>query len=353
MLRLRIFGVLIGAVLFAALFLALVGGTPVSAQEPAVIGQLALVKYVCPTDVGNTGTSIPGVCSDANDPNGSDVPVITAGGSVSFIYRVSYSCPTGVICEPLRPISVTISDTQLPSIIPTEYGPLTDSNSNGEIDPGDVWLYKVNGQTAFNLSDPAINLPGGGPVQGCANAQDGAGARPTYVNEARTQAPAISDLDPAAYCNPIIQAPSIDIIKYTNGEDANTPTGPEIQVGNPVVWTYLVTNNGDVALSEVAVTDNRGVTVTCPKTTLAVGEQMTCTANGTATEGQYANIGTVVGRSPTGQQVTDNDPSHYIGRTTPTRSTRPVQIPEPVTVVLFGTGLAALSAAVAARKRKE
>ncbi|MCB0069663.1 MAG: PEP-CTERM sorting domain-containing protein, partial [Caldilineaceae bacterium] len=145
----------------------------------------------------------------------------------------------------------------------------------------------------------------------------------------------------------------IDIIKYTNGEDANTPTGPEIQVGNPVAWTYLVTNNGNVALSEVAVTDDRGVAVTCPKTTLAVGENMTCTANGTATEGQYANIGTVTGRSPTGQQVTDNDPSHYIGRSTPTRSTRPVQIPEPVTVVLFGTGLAALSAAVAARKRKE
>ena len=353
MLRLRISGVLIGTFLFAALFLALASSTPVSAQEPDVIGQLALVKYVCPTDVGNTGTSIPGVCSDANDPNGADVPAITIGGSVSFIYRVSYSCPTGVICEPLRPISVTISDTQLPSVTPTEYGPLTDTNSNGEIDPGDVWLYKVNGQTAINLSQPGLVLPGGGPVPGCANATDGAGSRPTYVNEARTTAPAISDLDPAAYCNPFIQAPSIDIIKYTNGEDANTPTGPEIQVGNPVAWTYLVTNNGNVALSEVAVTDDRGVAVTCPKTTLAVGENMTCTANGTATEGQYANIGTVTGRSPTGQQVTDNDPSHYIGRSTPTRSTRPVQIPEPVTVVLFGTGLAALSAAVAARKRKE
>ncbi|HRW49098.1 MAG TPA: hypothetical protein P5333_16385, partial [Caldilinea sp.] len=59
---------LIGTFLFAALFLALASSTPVSAQEPDVIGQLALVKYVCPTDVGNTGTSIPGVCSDANDP---------------------------------------------------------------------------------------------------------------------------------------------------------------------------------------------------------------------------------------------------------------------------------------------
>lgn len=40
---------------------------------------------------------------------------------------------------------------------------------------------------------------------------------------------------------------------------------------------------------------------------------------------------------------------------TPTRtpSPAPPAIPEPVTVVLFGTGLAALSAAVAARRRKE
>lgn len=353
MFRLRISGMLVGAFLFAALFLALFGLTPVSAQEPAVIGQLALVKYVCPTDVGSTGTSIPGVCSDANDPNGADVPAITIGGSVSFIYRVSYTCPTGVICEPLRPISVTIADDQLPSVTPTEYGPLTDTNSDGNIDPGDVWLYKVNGQSAINLSQPGLVLPGGGPVPGCAAATDGAGSRPTYVNQARTTGPAISDFDPAAYCNPFVQAPSITIIKYTNGDDANEPTGPEIQVGNPVAWTYLVTNNGNVALSEVAVTDNRGVTVTCPKSTLAIGEQMTCTANGVATEGQYANVGTVTGRSPSGQQVTDNDPSHYIGRTTPTRSTRPVPIPEPVTVILFGTGLAALSAAVAARKRKE
>jgi len=32
---------------------------------------------------------------------------------------------------------------------------------------------------------------------------------------------------------------------------------------------------------------------------------------------------------------------------------QPVPIPEPITVVLFGTGLAALSAAVAARRKKE
>lgn len=40
--------------------------------------------------------------------------------------------------------------------------------------------------------------------------------------------------------------------------------------------------------------------------------------------------------------------------TPPTQApSEPVPIPEPVTVVLFGTGLAALSAAAAARRKKE
>lgn len=106
--------------------------------------------------------------------------------------------------------------------------------------------------------------------------------------------------------------PSIDIEKATNGSDADTPTGPAIVIGDPVNWTYAVTNTGDVALSNVSVTDDQGVTVTCPQDTLAVGESMNCTASGVASAGQYANVGTATG-SPGEGTVTDTDPSHYIG----------------------------------------
>ena len=41
---------------------------------------------------------------------------------------------------------------------------------------------------------------------------------------------------------------------------------------------------------------------------------MTCTANGTAEEGQYANIGSVTGSTPDQREVSDSDPSHYFGR---------------------------------------
>ena len=52
----------------------------------------------------------------------------------------------------------------------------------------------------------------------------------------------------------------IDIEKSTNGEDADDPTGPQIPVGDPVTWTYVVTNPGDVPLADVVVTDDQGVT---------------------------------------------------------------------------------------------
>lgn len=107
---------------------------------------------------------------------------------------------------------------------------------------------------------------------------------------------------------------TITIEKATNGEDADLPTGPEIVVGDPVTWTYAVTNTGEVTLNNVTVTDNQGIIVNCPLTMLTPSQSMTCIATGIATVGQYANIGSVTGTPETGgPPVTDSDPSHYIG----------------------------------------
>ena len=105
---------------------------------------------------------------------------------------------------------------------------------------------------------------------------------------------------------------AIDIEKATNGVDADLPTGPVIPEGDPVSWTYVVTNTGNVALANVVVSDDQGVVVSCPLDTLAVGGSMICTAAGTAEAGQYANVSTVVGDA-LGGPVTDTDPSHYFG----------------------------------------
>jgi hypothetical protein len=110
-----------------------------------------------------------------------------------------------------------------------------------------------------------------------------------------------------------VVGPSVKIKKSTNGEDADSAPGPSIVVGTPVTWTYVVTNTGTLNLTNVKVVDDRNVIVSCPGTTLAVTQSMTCTGAGTAVEGQYRNIGSVTADSASGS-VADSDASHYLGR---------------------------------------
>nr|MBP7321592.1 fibronectin type III domain-containing protein [Deltaproteobacteria bacterium] len=106
---------------------------------------------------------------------------------------------------------------------------------------------------------------------------------------------------------------SIDVETSTNGEDADEPAGPILRVGDPVEWTYVVTNTGDQELTDITVVDSQGAVVSCTAIMLAPGESMTCTAEGIAVEGQYENVGTVTATLPDGDYVSDSDPSHYYG----------------------------------------
>jgi len=134
------------------------------------------------------------------------------------------------------------------------------------------------------------------------------------VTATRQDSTTATDSDPSHYFGQ--DAVAIAIEKRTNGQDADTPPGPTVAVGSTVTWTYLVTNVGNEALSDVTVTDDQGVTVTCPDTTLAVGASMTCTASGTAIPGQYTNIGLATATRETSlDTVIASDPSHYFGRT--------------------------------------
>lgn len=126
--------------------------------------------------------------------------------------------------------------------------------------------------------------------------------------------------DPLVVSCPTTENPSVQIIKKTNGEDANFPPGPSLPQGAPVTWTYEITNTGNVALTNVTVTDNKltAADIICPSgtnvvATLAIGASVTCEAHGIATNGGgYVNIGTVQGTSPSGWVVQDSDPSHYL-----------------------------------------
>jgi len=127
--------------------------------------------------------------------------------------------------------------------------------------------------------------------------------------------------------------PGVRIEKATNGVDADNANGgdaPQIKPGEPVTWTYVVTNIGNVMLQSVMVIDDQGVAVDCPQSTLAVNDFMTCTANGVAEDLSatsyttvqgvcgnlpdkplYKNRGTAKAMTADGVMVQDNDPSHY------------------------------------------
>jgi len=123
----------------------------------------------------------------------------------------------------------------------------------------------------------------------------------------------VSDTDPSHYFGAKPDRPRVDIEKATNGEDADLPPGPSIRSGDGVVWTYVVTNTGNVDLYDLRVTDDREGAVGTIRF-LAVGESATLTLKGTARAGQYANEACVAGKTKLGMQVEDCDPSHYYGK---------------------------------------
>lgn len=133
--------------------------------------------------------------------------------------------------------------------------------------------------------------------------------------------------------------PSIFVEKRTNNIhvlSASDPNRPTISSGCPVTWTYLVTNDGNVDLSSVSVTDSKpGVTPvdvdansdgyndgdTDKDHILDLTEMWTYTATGTAIscspgcECDYSNTATATA-SGGSTSVSDTDPSYYHAVTT-------------------------------------
>ena len=107
--------------------------------------------------------------------------------------------------------------------------------------------------------------------------------------------------------------PSIAIEKSTNTHDADAAPGPSITQGALVTWEYVVTNDGEVDLTGVIVTDDVLGHI-CDIGDLAAGETKKCEKTGTAAVGQYANVGTATDNNGDGSTVTATDPSHYFGQ---------------------------------------
>jgi hypothetical protein len=234
-------------------------GPVVTASDPShYVGQTPAIGIVKSTNG-----------EDANSPPG---PILKTGANVTWTYLVTNT-----------------GDMRLTQVAVTDDKGVTVTCPKTVLEPGESMTCTASGKAVvgqYKNIGTATGLPLAGP-------------------------PAVTATDPSHY---YAQSPKIWIKKYTNGKDADSAPGPYIEKGNTVNWTYIVTNEGDVTLSQVTVTDDKGVTVTCPKTVLTPGESMTCTASGKAVLGQYKNIGTATGQPPVGPPVSDTDPSHYYGK---------------------------------------
>ena len=222
--------------------------------------------------------------ADADDPNGTGVPNIAPGGTVTWTYVVTN---TGITSIPRAQVVVTDNTT---GVTPTFSSEIS-GNGDTIFDPGEVWLYTATG-TALDLTLPAP--PGVHTVADSCTANGSQPPRTAYTNIGTVTVPGASASDPSSYCNPP-PVPNVTIIKYTNGADANDPNGsdvPNITPGGVVTWTYKVTNTGQTSVPrpQVVVTDNTtGVTPTFSSelsgngdTIFNPGEVWLYTATGTA-----------------------------------------------------------------------
>ena len=109
--------------------------------------------------------------------------------------------------------------------------------------------------------------------------------------------------DDASLAIPAVPAPALSIVKTASPVTFSA-------AGQVITYSYLVTNNGNVFLHGVTVTDSRGLALSCPSTSLAAGQAMTCTARYRTTQadvsaGPIVNIAVVQGTTPGGAVLAD------------------------------------------------
>jgi len=131
--------------------------------------------------------------------------------------------------------------------------------------------------------------------------------------------------DPADTSDDATASDSVDLpvpptAALTVAKHAGAPSGSA--VGDTIDYTFTVTNTGTVTLDPVQVDDPLTGTVDCPVTTLAPGDETTCTAmsysltQADVDAGQVDNTATAYGNPPTGDpadtadDATDTDTTH-------------------------------------------
>ncbi|UZJ27067.1 hypothetical protein RHODO2019_19095 (plasmid) [Rhodococcus antarcticus] len=251
--------------------------------------------------------------------------VLAAGTPVTWTYRVTNPGTTAVL---ITGITDSRSFTPTPVLGADAVHNVGDTNSNGLLDPGEVWMYTsagvatytvVAGQFTSSATVTAVE-PHLGTAATASDVSDHLGAV-HQVTPAVTIVKAINALDP---------------LHPTTVEDANTQPAKELLIGQQIVWTYTVTNTGNAPVTITALVDDNGTPAspgddftptpvlgadavhnvgdTNHNGLLDVGETWLFRATGTVGAGSYVNTARVTVVEPTTGQIADaSDIAGYYG----------------------------------------
>ncbi len=246
-------------------------------------------------------------------------PIIPVGSAVTWTYDV-----TNPGNEALKNLTV-VDNAGTPGTTADDFAPtpvlaaggfnVGDANRNGLLDPGEDFKFTATGVARAGQYTNQVVTAAAGNLSNAA------------VTAASTS-------------NYFATAPSIAIVKATDGQVALTGPGPIIPVGSAVTWTYDVTNPGNEALKNLTLLDDGGTpgnpaTAFAPTPVLAAGgfnvgdvnrnglldpgEDFRFTGSGVARAGQYQNfVTTTAAGSLTNAPVTAGSVGHYFAAAPPT-----------------------------------
>jgi uncharacterized repeat protein (TIGR01451 family) len=306
-----------------------------STTPPTPISAVASLEFSFPGTLaaGQTLTLAWPMAAPPNAPVGT-----VAWNSFGF---TGFRTDTGAQLTPAEPNKVGIEVNPYPLMLMKQVNRQTEETPPGLFvpvgqpvtytylvtDPGDLTVgsVKLTDNPTQTITCPSASIPPHGTIT-CTAAAGPATAGQHADTATVTGQPLINGEPAGPATTPVSDtanyfgsAPALTVVKDVNGQHQPTPPGLFVPVGDPVTFTYVVTNTGNVTLNPVTLTDNQLGPVTCPETVLAPGDSETCTAGATAGVGPHQNTATATGQAvdntgaPVGPPATATDTANYFG----------------------------------------
>ena len=295
------------------------------------------------SDVAGDGV---GVLAVGDSETGSSAHTVTqAEFDADTLTNIATASGQGPQGQPVQDTDTqTVSFAQNPAIAVVKSQALTtDSNLNGLADAGDVvtYSYVVTNTGDVTLSSVSLSDDVEGAITLSDVAGDGVGVLAVGDSETGSSAHTVTqaEFDAGTLTNIATasgQGPQGQPVQDTDTQTVSFAQNPAIavvksqalttdgnlnglaDVGDVVTYSYVVTNTGDVTLSNVSLSDDVEGAITLSDVAgdgvgvLAVGDSETGSSAHTVTQAEFdaaslTNIATATGNGPQGQPVQDTD----------------------------------------------